>query len=177
MKNSGLIHVYTGNGKGKSTAAFGLGLRAFGAGKTVYTIQFLKTAYSSELSVIKQFEPKWKVFRFETEKGFFWNLSDNEKETLKKEVEEAFDFAENVMKTKECDLLILDEIMGTLANKLLDVKQVVKALNNKHPDIEVVMTGRNVPEDISEIADYVTEMKCLKHPYEQGIPAREGIEF
>ncbi|KRQ87225.1 Cob(I)yrinic acid a,c-diamide adenosyltransferase [Caloramator mitchellensis] len=175
--SQGCIQVYTGNGKGKTTAAIGQGVRAAGDELKVYMVQFLKGSETGELKSIAKLEPYFKIFRFEKKRGFFWTLSDEEKAELKKEIEKAFEFCKEVLKNKECDMLILDEIMGVLHNKLLTVEEVVEFLKSKPEDIEIIMTGRNVPNEIQEIADLITEMKDIKHYFEKGIPARKGIEF
>ncbi|MCX7711134.1 MAG: cob(I)yrinic acid a,c-diamide adenosyltransferase [Clostridia bacterium] len=173
----GLIQVYTGEGKGKTTAAIGQGIRACGRGNRVFMVQFLKSGQTGELETIKKLEPDFQIFRFEKPKGFVWNLNQSEIEELKKEIRQAFEFSVNAMESEECDLLILDEIMGVLSNELLDVQEVVEMIKNKPVPVELILTGRNVPKEIEEIADYVSEIKCIKHPFQKGIPAREGIEF
>lgn len=173
----GCIQVYTGDGKGKTTAAIGQGVRAAGNELKVYMVQFLKGSETGELKSIEKLAPYFKIFRFEKKRGFFWTLSDEEKAELKKEIEEAFEFCKKVLKDKECDVLILDEIMGVLHNKLLSIEEVVKFLKSKPEDMEIILTGRNVPGEILEIADLVTEMKEIKHYFEKGVPARRGIEF
>ncbi|CCC58120.1 MULTISPECIES: cob(I)yrinic acid a,c-diamide adenosyltransferase [Caloramator] len=173
----GCIQVYTGDGKGKTTAAIGQGVRAAGNELRVYMVQFLKGSETGELKSIEKLDPYFKIFRFEKKRGFFWTLSDEEKAELKKEIEEAFEFCKKVLKNKECDVLILDEIMGVLHNKLLSVEEVVEFLKSKPEDMEIILTGRNVPKEIMEIADLVTEMKEIKHYFEKGVPARKGIEF
>lgn len=173
----GLIQVYTGDGKGKTTAAVGQGIRAMGRGNRVIMIQFLKSSHTGELTVLKRLEPHFRVFRFEKERGFIWTLSSAEIEELRQEVEAAFKFAGKVLENRECELLILDEIMAVLGNHLLAVDEVVRLLRDKPREVEIILTGRNVPREIAEIADYVSEIACVKHPYQQGIAAREGIEF
>lgn len=173
----GLIQVYTGTGKGKTTAAIGQGIRTIGRGNKVYMVQFLKSGMTGELETVKRLEPDFKIFRFEKPKGFVWNLTQEQLEELKGEIRQAFDFIKEVLNNKECDMLIMDEIMGVLSNKLLDVTDVVRLLKGKPEDMEIILTGRNVPEEIREIADYISDINCVKHPFEKGIPAREGIEF
>jgi len=173
----GLVHVYTGDGKGKSTSAFGLAIRAAGAGKRVFIVQFLKSAPSSELKSLKKLGPNIQVFRFEKPRDFVWNLSPEQKDELKKEVREAFLFACDSMKNGDCDMLIMDETMGAISNGFIGVDELVEALDNRGENVEVILTGRDVPEKIIEAADYVSEIKCIKHPYQKGIGARKGIEF
>lgn len=173
----GYVQVYTGNGKGKTTAAVGQAMRAVGNGLRVYMLQFLKTDPTGELEIAKLIGDKFQIFRFESKKGFFWTLSDEEKAILKKEVDEAYNFAKNVIKNNSCDIFILDEIMGTLSNKLLTEEQVLELIHKKPVNMELILTGRNVPDSIKDKADLITEMKEIKHYMENGVYMREGIEY
>jgi len=173
----GFIEIYTGDGKGKTTAALGLGMRAAGNQMTVYMVQFLKGSDTGELTSIKRLEPYFKVFRFEKKRDFFWNLNDEEKEELKSEIRKAYDFCKDVLKNQKCDILIMDEIMGALGNKLLSEEDILKLMELKPKNVELVLTGRNVPLNIVNKADLVTEMKPIKHYFEKGIAARKGIEY
>jgi cob(I)alamin adenosyltransferase len=173
----GCVQIYTGDGKGKTTAAIGQGVRAAGGGLKVYMVQFLKGRDTGELHSLKKLEPDFKVFRFEKQRKFFWELNEQEKLELKKEIETAFEFCKDVFKNRECDMLILDEIMGVLHNKLLSIEEVVDFIKSKPEDMELILTGRNVPQEIMEIADLATEMKEIKHYFNAGVPARKGIEF
>jgi cob(I)alamin adenosyltransferase len=173
----GYVQVYTGNGKGKTTAAVGQGVRAAGNKYTVYMIQFLKGGETGELESIKSLHPYFQIFRFEKRRGFFWNLNDDEKRELKEEIQEGYKFALDVLKENKCDLLILDEIMGAISNKLITEEQVLSLIDAKPEDIELIMTGRNVPESLIERANLVTEMRDIKHYFSEGVPARKGIEY
>jgi cob(I)alamin adenosyltransferase len=173
----GYVQVYTGNGKGKTTAAVGQGIRAAGNNLKVYMLQFLKTDPTGELEISKLIGEKFQIFRFESKKGFFWTLNDEEKGALKKEIDSAYDFAMDVVKNNSCDVFIMDEIMGVLSNKLLTEAQVIELIDNKPINMELILTGRNVPDSIRDRADLVTEMKDIKHYVQKGIYAREGIEY
>lgn len=173
----GCIQIYTGNGKGKTTAAMGQAVRAVGGGYRVYIVQFLKNWDTGELHSLKKFEPELQIFRFEKPRKFFWELNEEEKAEVKKEIQTAFEFCKKVFQNKECDILIMDEVMGAIGNNLLDIQEVVDFMHSKPEDMELVMTGRNVPEAIMEAADLVTEMREIKHYYAKGVPARKGIEF
>lgn len=172
----GLIEIYTGDGKGKTTAAVGLCVRALGRGFKVYMVQFLKGRDTGELHILKDYK-NFKVFRFQTSDKFFWQMTEEEKTELRIEMKKAYELIENVLKNNECDLLILDEIMGVIHNNIYSIDDVLKLMDEKPDTIEMVMTGRNAPEAIIDKADLVTEMKLIKHPFEKGIPARYGIEF
>lgn len=175
MLNKGLVHVYCGLGKGKTTAAIGLGIRAAGRGLKVCMIQFLKTSVTGELEILKKLEPSFNVYRLESPKGFFYELTEQQKETLKLEILEEFELAKKL--SKECDMLILDEILGVVENKLLRLEDMVQLIRAKPDKLELILTGRNVTEEIIKLADYVSEIKSIKHPCEFGIEARKGIEF
>lgn len=173
----GYVQVYTGNGKGKTTAAIGQAMRAVGNGLRVYMLQFLKTDPTGELEISKLIGDKFQIFRFESKKGFFWTLNDAEKAVLKEEVNRAYEFAAEVIKNNSCDVFIMDEIMGILSNKLLTEQQVIELIDNKPSSMEIILTGRNVPASIKDRADLVTEMKDVKHYMEKGVFSREGIEY
>lgn len=171
-----MIQIYTGNNKGKTTAAIGQGIRACGNGFNVIMIQFLKTSSSGELNILKNIN-NFTVKRFEKTKGFVWNLNEEEKNNLKGEIREAYNYAVNIIKNNKCDMLILDEIMGVLYNKFLTVDEVINLLDYNKTNIEIILTGRDAPKRLIERADLVTEMKCIKHYYDKGVPARKGIEY
>lgn len=172
----GLIQVYTGDGKGKTTAALGQGLRACGRGLKVCMVQFLKSGDTGELHSVKKLQPLFEIFRFERERGFFWTLTAEEKQELKEDIDRGFGFIKSVVADNQCDVLIIDELLGVLSNRLLEITEVVELLNSKPGTMEIIITGRNVPGEIIEIADLVTEMKEIKHYFNKGVAAREGIE-
>lgn len=174
---NGYVQVYTGNGKGKTTAALGQGVRAAGDELTVYMVQFLKTFDTGELKSIKKLEPYFKIFRFETPRGFFWTLNNEEKAELKVEVQQEYKFCYDALEKKQCDVLIMDEIMGALSNNLVSVEQMLELIKIKPKSVELILTGRNVPEEIIQAADLVTEMKEVKHYFSKGVVARKGIEY
>lgn len=174
--NKGLIQVYTGDGKGKTTAALGQGLRSCGRGLKVCMVQFLKGGDTGELHSVEKLHPLFEIFRFEKDRGFFWTLSEQEKHELKEDIEKGFEFIKRVAANNECDVLIIDELLGVLSNKLLEVNEVLELLKKKPDTMEIIMTGRNVPKEIIDAADLVTEMKEIKHYFRSGVPSREGIE-
>ncbi|MBQ0105892.1 MAG: cob(I)yrinic acid a,c-diamide adenosyltransferase [Armatimonadetes bacterium] len=173
----GLIHIYTGDGKGKTTASLGLSLRALGWGKKVCMIQFLK-GYS-EIGEMK-FAEKWdnfSLFQFcETKKR---DIDENDVTARKKYAENALNFARNIVLSDEYDLIVLDEINCALHYDLINMWDVINLLKElkENYKCELVLTGRNAKPEIIALADYVTEMKCIKHPFEKGIPARKGIDY
>lgn len=175
--SKGYIQIYTGDGKGKTTAAVGLATRAAGNEYMVTMVQFLKGGATGELHSAKRLDPYFNIYRFEKPRGFFWTLNEEQKAELKEEIQEAYNFCLKQLEDKSCDILIMDEVMGALSNKLLTEEQILHLMDKKPEDIELVMTGRNVPERIIEKANLVTEMKDIKHYFNEGVPARKGIEF
>ncbi|MDE7245616.1 MAG: cob(I)yrinic acid a,c-diamide adenosyltransferase [Oscillospiraceae bacterium] len=172
---AGLIHVYCGDGKGKTTAAMGLALRAAGSGKRVVVLQFSKDGKSSELGPLGQV-PGIEVIPQTETFGFFWTLSPEEKTAAAAYysglLEKAFAEAEN-----GCGLLVLDEAMSACTNGFISEARLLDLLRQRPEDLEVVLTGRGPSEQMLDAADYVTEMCKRKHPFEKGVPARKGIEF
>lgn len=173
MNETGLIHLYCGDGKGKTTAAMGLCLRALGAGFTVYLMQFLKDGTSSELAALCAFSGLHLLPCPAVEK-FTFQMNEEEKKTCKRNQTNALHSA--VEQAVHADVLILDEVLGAISTGMLEEQALLDFLKGKPPHLEVVLTGRNPSEKLLELADYVTEMKPHKHPYERGIAARKGIE-
>jgi len=173
----GFVQVYTGDGKGKTTAAVGLAVRAVGDGYKVIMVQLLKGNSTGELNSAKLMEPNFVIRRFEKPRGFFWTLTVEEKLELKKEIGEAYEFCKSTLKEQGCDILILDEVLGALSNKLISEEQVKALITLKPDNMELILTGRNAPQSIIDMADLVTEMKQVKHYFNNGIIGREGIEY
>ena len=172
----GLIHIYTGNGKGKTTAAIGLGVRAYGRGFKVLLVQFLKSADTGEIHTLKKLEPGFLIHRGTEIRKFTWNMNDDEKLRAVEIQQGIFKYAVEAATSGAWDMVILDEILGALNTGMLDLKEVVQFVKGKPENIELILTGRNAPAELTELADYVSEINAVKHPMEKGIPARRGIE-
>jgi cob(I)alamin adenosyltransferase len=171
----GLIQVYTGNSKGKSTAAFGLALRAVGNALNVFIIQFMKGSdYYGELNSFKRLEPECRLEHYGLPG---WVKKGEARAEDVAEAHKALARAEELMLSGEWDIIILDEVNNALWFELLTVEEVLTFLNKKPDNVELVLTGRNAPEEIISVAHLVTEMVERKHPYQLGINARKGIEF
>ncbi len=173
----GYVQIYTGDGKGKTTAALGLGLRAVGRGLKVIMIQFLKGTATGELEAVKKLWPRFDIIRFAETKKFFWKLTDEEKAQLKAKTQREIKKLDEFMKDNVCHVLILDEIMAAVHSGLVSQEQVCRIIDRKPKEMELILTGRDVPETIAERADLITEMRLIKHYIDQGVPAREGIEY
>jgi cob(I)alamin adenosyltransferase len=170
----GLVQVYTGNGKGKTSAAFGLALRATGRGLKVYMIQFIKGGFDyGELYTVKNL-PNFTLKAFG--RGKFVTSKPPQKEDVKL-AREALHLAEQVVQSGSYNIVILDEINVALDLKLISLENVLKLIKSKPSGLELILTGRNAPEEIVEVADLVTEMKEVKHPFSTGTEARKGIEY
>lgn len=177
MENKlGLIHIYCGDGKGKTTAALGILIRAVSNDKRVLFVQFLKDGYSSELITLKKMD-NVKVITGKGVEGFTFNMTDKEKEIVKGIHNNHLCYAINYCKNNEVDILILDEIIGAVNFELVDYSMLLEFLKNKPQDIEVIMTGRDPKKELIELSDYVSEVKKIKHPYDRGIEARNGIDM
>jgi cob(I)alamin adenosyltransferase len=170
----GMVQVYTGNGKGKTSAAFGLALRAIGRGLKVYIIQFIKGGFDYGELYIADKLPNLKLKAFG--RGKFVTEKPPAKEDVKL-AEEALKLAEETVKGGEYDIVILDEINVALNLKLIKTEKVIELIKKKPKHVELILTGRYAPDEIIEAADLVTEMREVKHPYNKGFQARKGIEY
>ncbi len=171
--NKGYIHVYTGNGKGKTTAAIGLAIRAAGAGLKVFFTQFIKKRKCSEHIALERFKDLIKIKQYGT--GFIMGKRPSQNAILS--TNEGIEDIKRVISSGYYDVIILDEINGAIKNKLIDIEEIINLLDSKPDDIEIVLTGRDADERIVEKADLVTEMKIIKHYWDKGIKARKGIEY
>lgn len=169
----GYIHVYTGNGKGKTTAVLGLALRAVGAGKKVYFAQFVKGKIYSEIDAINRYIPEITVKQYG--RGCF--IVDEPTSEDIQAAKEGLEEVGAVIRSGKYDVVVLDEATIALHYKLFSVEELIAVLQEKHEETEIAITGRYAPEELIEIADLVTEMKEIKHYYTKGISARKGIEY
>jgi len=169
----GYIHVYTGPGKGKTTAALGLGLRAAGAGFKVYMIQFMKGRRYSELNAIENIK-NFTIVQYGRDE--FVSKEDPEQIDIDY-AKKGFFHAKEIIKSEKYDLVILDEINVAVDYKLISLDEVIDLLNDKPEKLELVLTGRYAHPEISKIANVVTEMLEIKHPYTEGVLARKGIDY
>lgn len=173
----GFMIVYTGDGKGKTTAALGMAFRAVGRGWKVLMVQFMKgTWHYAELDTAKRLAPDFEIVPMG--RGFYKILDDHcTDEEHRAAALATLQFAREKMLSGECDLLILDEVNNAVSTGLLPLDAVMKLLEAKPTDCNLVLTGRNAPQEFIERADLVTEMREIKHPYQKGIFAQKGIDF
>lgn len=176
-KEKGLLIVYTGDGKGKTTAALGLCIRACGYDMKVAVVQFVKGSWQyGELDGIKRLEPNVELIRMG--KGFVGIIDDKlPREEHEKAAEAALAFVKELIQSAKYDIIILDELNVAVALGLIEIEEVLKVLADKPAKLDIIITGRNAHEKLIEAADLVTEMKEIKHPYQKGILAKKGIDF
>ena len=162
QKMDGSIQVYYGNGRGKTTAALGLGIRAAGVGKQVIMVQFLKKKHSDTLDFLKKLEPELQIFRFEKAACGYSDLSPKEKQEQMLNIKNALGYSRKVLDTGQCDLLILDEIFGLVDYNIITIEELMDLIAVKKDSMDLILTGRNLPEEVREIADCVYSIQREK---------------
>ena len=180
MLEKGLVQIYTGDGKGKTTAAFGAALRAAGQGNKVLIYQFLKPA---SLDIGERFAIQLGAVRIRIEAlDVSWDMSKsledrNAVAKIRDAISEALSRITQTAEKRFYDVLILDEIVFCLSKGLAEFEDVKNLINKRDSAVEIVLTGQGATAELMELADLVTEMKNIKHPFDKGIPARRGIEY
>ena len=179
MLEKGLVQIYTGSGKGKTTAAFGLAMRAAGHGARVLIYQFLKpemelgersfASTKCEGIMVKWLDEPWDMFR---------SMQDQQQmQRVRTAIHKTIQELETAAHEKYYDVIVLDEIVFCLNQNLAAMEDVINLIDHRDPEVELVLTGRGAPQALIDKADLVTEMRLIKHPYEEGTTARKGIEF
>ena len=177
MGKDGLVIVYTGNGKGKTTAALGMALRAAGYNHKICIIQFIKGSWPyGEMESIKRLEPELELVI--AGKGFVGIIDDTSpKEEHQKIAKEAINISKEKIQSGKYNIVILDEVNYAIDLGLIDLNDVLSLIKSKPEDLNLVLTGNHAKKEIIDIADLVTEMKEIKHPFKSGIKAKKGIDF
>jgi cob(I)alamin adenosyltransferase len=171
-----MIIVFTGHGKGKTTAAIGMGVRGVGHRQRILMIQFIKGSWRyGELEAIRSLEPYFEIVPMG--KGFIHHGGKGADTEDRKAVQGAWDFFKAQMTSGRYDMIILDEVNIAISYDLLPIEEVLETLKTRPRKLHVVFTGRNADPRIIEVADLVTEMKEIKHPLKRGVKARKGIEY
>ncbi len=168
----GYVQVYTGNGKGKTTAAIGLAVRAAGANLKVYIGQFVKGMHYSELNSLKRFDDLITIKQYGRDCFIFNSPSEEDIKRAREGLKEV----EDIIMSGKYNVVILDEINIALYYNLFPLEDVIRIIKNKPEHVELILTGRCAPQEIIDLADLVTEMREIKHYYQKGVVAREGIE-
>ncbi|MEG1362146.1 MAG: cob(I)yrinic acid a,c-diamide adenosyltransferase [Lachnospiraceae bacterium] len=172
----GLIHIYEGDGKGKTSTAVGLAVRCAGNGEKVVFTQFLKDNTSGELSILAHLEMVT-FLPAEQSFGFYFNMTEEQKREAELFYRRHFEQAVACALNNQCRLLVLDELMAAVNCNLVEKNRVIEFLKEKPEEMEVVMTGRDPAVEFINLADYVSKIVKIKHPFDQGIGARKGIEY
>lgn len=172
----GLLHLYCGDGKGKTTAALGLCLRAAGCGNRVLLVQFLKGGQTGELAALAQI-PQVTVLRGKAGAAFSFRMTEQEKEQTRRIHSQNLARAAQLVQAGQVDLLVLDEAAGACNRGLLDLGMLLQLLDSRPEGVEVVITGRNPDEALRQRADYISEIRKVRHPFDRGVKARRGVEF
>ncbi len=170
----GLVQVYTGDGKGKTTAALGLAMRAIGKGLKVLMVQFLKGREYGELDTAKRLSHSFQIIQSGLDS--FVKKGEPGEEDLRL-AHEGLETARKAIMGGEYDIVILDEVNVAVELGVLTVEEVLPLIDERPCGVELVLTGRYAPEEFCERADVMTEMKCVRHCFDRGVPMREGIEF
>ncbi len=173
VRRKGYVQLYTGEGKGKTTAAFGLALRTLGHGGRVFVVQFMKRGKTGELRALSAFGDRIKVIQTGPA-GF---LSEDNRDRFVRSAKRGFAELKKALLSGEYDLVIADELAVAVGLGLIPVEDVLELIRNKPSDPELVITGRYAPRELVDAADLVTEMREIKHYYKKGVRARQGIEF
>ena len=172
----GLVHIYCGDGKGKTTAAIGLTLRCIGGGGRVLFTSFLKDNKSGEMKILESLG-NVTIFENPKEIKFYKNMNDIEKKEIFELYSDRIRILEEIIKSDKFDMIVMDEVIHVLNYNIISEEEFIGILKNKAENVEVVLTGRNPSDKLLEIADYVTEMEKIKHPFDKGITARKYIEM
>lgn len=174
QEEKGLLMVYTGAGKGKTTAALGMAIRCLGHGMNVAVVQFIKGAIdTAEERILKSFGDQVVFLRMG--EGYTWETQDRERDT--QVAQEAWTEAEKYIQDETFGMVILDELNIAIHHEYVSLDQVLKAVAQRLPMLHVVITGRGAKPELIEAADLVSEMKMIKHPFRKGIKAQKGVEF
>ena len=172
----GLVILYTGEGKGKTTAALGLVLRAVGYNKKCLIVQFGKTWFTGEIAGIKKLAPLVKIIQ--GGKGFVKILGDKLPLSVhKKAAKKTFELLYKEVVSGKWDVVVADELVGATSSKLLPLAKAVKLIKDKPAQVDLVLTGHHAPDELIDLADLVTEMKEIKHPFQKGVLAKQGVDF
>jgi cob(I)alamin adenosyltransferase len=173
----GLLIIFTGDGKGKTTAALGMAVRAMGYGYRTFMVQFIKGTWNyGELMQEDRFGDLLEVKSIGL--GYVGIMGDTlPREKHAEAVKKGLELTREAMKSGNYDIIIMDEINIALQQEILELEELKKIINEKPPYLHLVMTGRGAPEDLIDMADLVTEMKKVKHPFDKGILAQKGVEF
>lgn len=178
MEGQGMLHLYIGSGKGKTTAAVGLSVRALGRDMKVLFAQFLKNSETGEKLILEQFPGKLCFFRpMQRHKGFIWNMTPKQLEETGEDVRSGWEYLKSEIISGKWDMVVLDEILDCVSCNLIAGDEILETIIKRPHGVEVVCTGRDASEEFRKKADYISFIEAVKHPYEKGFAGRPGIEY
>lgn len=172
----GLVHIYEGDGKGKTTAAVGLAVRCAGDGNPVIFTQFLKDNNSGEIRAMEKI-PGLTVLKNTSSFGFTFQMNEQQKQEAALYYTRHFQDAVNLAKGEHAKLLVMDELLDAVNAGMVEEQEVIDFLKNRPEDMDIVITGRNPSEELEALSDYHSQVTKIRHPYDKGIAARKGIEY
>ncbi len=177
MLEKGYIHIYKGEGRGKTSILNGMVIRALGNNLRVYYLRFLKNRSSGEINFLEA-TGKLEIKSFyQSSQKFFWEMNNEEKNNLKTETQQGLQYLKTLTQRDDVDLIVVDEILGCIQNGLIKEQELITILIARKPTIEIALSGRYVPPSLEQIADLVSEINNKKHYFEKGQGARKGIDY
>ncbi|HEY8499418.1 MAG TPA: cob(I)yrinic acid a,c-diamide adenosyltransferase [Clostridia bacterium] len=178
MLSQGMIHMYIGDGKGKTTAAVGLAVRALGTGLKVLFVQFLKNTITGEKNILEKFTEKLYFYRPEQRHHLFlWKMTEKQLAETKEDLQAGWKHVREEILSGKWDVVVLDEILDVIGNGLLSEEDIANVLIKRPAKTEIICTGRDAPDSLRDLADYISLIEKVKHPYDMGVRARYGIEY
>jgi len=178
MLSQGMIHLYIGNGKGKTTAAVGLAVRALGAGLKVFFVQFLKNTITGEKNIMENYTGRLYFYRpVQRHSMFLWKMTEKQLAETKEDIEAGWRHVRGEISSGKWDVVVLDEILDVIECRLLSEEDIINVLIKKPEKTEIICTGRDAPDSLRNLADYISLIEKVKHPYDKGVCARNGIEY
>jgi len=178
MLSQGLIHLYIGDGKGKTTAAVGLAVRALGTGLKILFVQFLKNTITGEKNIMEKFTEKLCFYRPKQRHSLFlWKMTEKQLTETKEDILAGWRYVREEILSGKWDVVVLDEVLDAIGNGLLLEEDILDTLIKKPGKTEIICTGRDAPDSLRNLADYISLVEKVKHPYDKGVCARNGIEY
>ncbi|MGL5268768.1 MAG: cob(I)yrinic acid a,c-diamide adenosyltransferase [Spiroplasma sp.] len=177
MLEKGYIHIYKGEGKGKTSILNGMVVRALGNNLRVYYLRFLKNHPSGEIDFLQKSSQIIIKNFYQSSKKFFWEMNDQEKNVLKEETNQGLKHLKAISQSDDVDLIVVDEILGCIQNNLIKEQELINILKNKKSNIEIVLSGRYASFALEQIADLISEISAKKHYFDSGQIARKGIDY
>lgn len=177
MLEKGYIHIYKGEGKGKTSILNGMVVRALGNNLKVYYLRFLKNQPSGEIDFLQKTQQITIKNFYQSSTKFFWEMNEQEKNILKKETCQGLEYLKKISQNDDVDLIVVDEILGCIQNNLIEEKELISILKNKKPNIEIALSGRYASLALEQIADLISEINAKKHYFDSGQIARKGIDY